>query len=117
VRRLLVINQYFYSDIALTGLYATEICSGLTRFGYDVYDVYVITGTPSYTIHSPDAPLFEILNGVKVYRVPLGHIKGRDTTKLRIKGYIKFLFGVWKKANELLKSNKFDFILTFHNPS
>ena len=113
MRRLLVINQYFYPDIASTGRYATDICSGLTRFGYDVY---VITGTPSYTIHSPDAPLSEILNGVKVYRVPLVHIKGRDTMKLRIKGYIKFLFGAWKKANELLKSNKFDFILTFHNP-
>ena len=37
MRRLLVINQYFYPDIASTGRYATDICSGLTRFGYDVY--------------------------------------------------------------------------------
>lgn len=113
MKRLLVINQYYAPDLASTGQYASDICSGLTKYGFEVH---VVTGKPSYSTNSPDAPAFEILNGVKVYRVSLGNVKGREDNKTRFKGYIKFLKGAWKLARRLLKSRKFDIILTFHNP-
>ena len=111
--RLLVINQYFYPDLASTGLYATDICEGFSKNGFDVY---VVTGEPSYSVNSPNAPSFEILNGVKVHRVSLGNVKGREANKTRFIGYIRFLKGARKIARSLLKSNKFNIILTFHNP-
>ncbi|RLG37767.1 MAG: hypothetical protein DRN91_04525 [Candidatus Alkanophagales archaeon] len=113
VRRLLVINQYYAPDVASTGQYAADICSGLTSYGFEVH---VVTGEPSYSINSPDAPDFEILNGVNVYRVPLGNVKGREDNKTRFKGYVRFLRGAWRLARKLLRLRKFDIILTFHNP-
>ena len=113
VRRLLVINQYYAPDVASTGQYAADICSGLTSYGFEVH---VVTGEPSYSINSPDAPDFEILNGVNVYRVPLGNVKGREDNKTRFKGYVRFLRGAWRLARKLFRLRKFDIILTFHNP-
>lgn len=113
VKRLLVINQYYAPDVASTGQYAADICSGLTRYGFEVH---VVTGEPSYSINSPDAPGFEILNGVNVYRVSLGNVKGREDNKTRFKGYVRFLRGAWRLARKLLRLRKFDVILTFHNP-
>jgi len=113
VKRLLVINQYYAPDVASTGQYAADICSGLTSYGFEVH---VVTGEPSYSINSPDAPDFEILNGVNVYRVPLGNVKGREDNKTRFKGYVRFLRGAWRLARKLLRLRKFDIILTFHNP-
>lgn len=113
MKRILVINQYYAPDLASTGQYAADICAGLATYGFDVY---VVTGMPSYSKLSPDAPQFEIMNGVKVYRVPLGKVKGRDNIKTRFKGYIQFLIKAWKKAKEILKKERFDIILTFHNP-
>ena len=113
VKRLLVINQYYAPDVASTGQYAADICSGLTRYGFEVH---VVTGEPSYSINSPDAPGFEILNGVNVYRVSLGNVKGREDNKTRFKGYVRFLRGAWRLARKLLRLRKFDIILTFHNP-
>lgn len=112
-QRLLVINQYYFPDFASTGLYAADICSGLVK---EDIEVHVVTSQPSYTSSSPTAPSYEILNGVHVYRVSLGKIRGRENMKIRVSGYIRFLHGAWKMARNLIKSKKFHSVLTFHNP-
>ncbi len=113
MKKILVINQYYYPDFASTGQYAHDICIGLVKYGFGVT---VITGMPSYSENSPDAPFFEEIEGVKIYRVSLGGVKGREDKRIRFKGYVKFLIGAWKKAKEILKKENFDIILTFHNP-
>jgi len=113
VKKILVINQYYYPDFASTGQYAHDICLGLVKYGFSVT---VITGMPSYSENSPDAPFFEEIEGIKIYRVSLGGVKGREDKRIRFKGYVKFLIGAWKKAKEILNRENFDIILTFHNP-
>ncbi len=113
MKKIVVINQYYYPDFASTGQYAHDICIGLARYGFDIT---VITGMPSYSKNSPDAPSFEEIEGIKIYRISLGGVKGREDKRIRFKGYIKFLIGAWKRAKEILKKEDFDIILTFHNP-
>ena len=113
MKKILVINQYYAPDLASTGQYAADICAALAAHDFDVY---VITGMPSYSKNSPNAVKFEIRNKVKVHRVPLGNAKGREDNKTRIKGYLRFLVAAWKKAQKMLQRDKFDIILTFHNP-
>jgi glycosyltransferase involved in cell wall biosynthesis len=112
-QRLLVINQYYIPDVASTGRYAAEICKGLVKRGFEVH---VVTGQPSYTTSSPEAPPFEILDGVHIHRVSLGGARGRERVRTRVKGYLRFLWGAWWKAKELVNSIHPDTVLTFHNP-
>lgn len=112
VPRLLVINQYYAPDLASTGQLAAELCEGLVHRGFEVH---VVTGRPSYSRKSPDAPSFEVRNGVHVYRVPIWS-KGRERMTSRIFGYLQFLWGAWWRARRLLRNKSFDIVLTFHNP-
>jgi colanic acid biosynthesis glycosyl transferase WcaI len=74
-----------------------------------------VTGRPSYSSVSPEAPAFEIRNGVQVHRVSIW-FKGREHLTARIFGYLQFLWGAWWKARRLVKEESFDAVLTFHNP-
>ena len=111
--RLLVINQYYPPDVASTGRYAAAICSALARHGYEVH---VVTGQPSYTAASPRAPNYELLDGVHVHRVSLGPFRGRERLTTRLGGYLLFLWGAWRYARHLLRTRRFNLIITFHNP-
>lgn len=112
-RKLLVINQYYVPDVASTGQLAAEICSSLVKRGFEVH---VVTGQPSYTASSPDAPAFEVLDGVHVHRVSLGRARGRERMRTRLIGYTRFLLGAWRVARSLARRQHFDVVLTFHNP-
>lgn len=112
-QKLLVINLYYPPDVASTGRYVAEICESLAQKGVDVY---LVTGQPSYSSSSPKAPPFEVLNGVRVYRISLGNAIGRERMYIRIKGYLRFLWGALHKARSIVKANKIDAVLTFHNP-
>lgn len=76
----------------------------------------VITGQPSYTRSSPDAPSFEVLEGVSVHRVSLGGLKGRERFSTRVLGYLRFLRGARQKAYRVIQEERPDIVLTFHNP-
>lgn len=110
--KLLVINQYYAPDLASTGQLAAELCEGLVRRGFEVH---VVTGQPSYSSRSPEAPPFEVRNGVQVHRVPIW-FKGRERLAMRLLGYLQFLWGAWRQAGRLFKKERFDTVLTFHNP-
>jgi glycosyltransferase involved in cell wall biosynthesis len=109
---LLVINQYYAPDIASTGQLAAELCESLASQGFEVH---VVTGRPSYSSASPEAPVFELRNGVQVHRVSIW-FKGREHLTARIFGYLQFLWGAWWRARLLVKEKSFDVVLTFHNP-
>lgn len=112
-QKLLVINQYYAPDIASTGQLAAEICSSLARQGFEVH---VVTGQPSYTASAQKAPRFEVLDGVHVHRVPMGRFRGRERMMVRFGGYIRFMWGAWRMAREVVKTEHPDSVLTFHNP-
>lgn len=112
-KKLLVINQYYPPDIASTGQYAHEICSGLVERGYEVH---VVTAQPSYTEDTQKAPSYEVLDGVHVNRISLGMSRGRASIVKRIMGYLKFLRGGYNKSSELIRKESYDAIVTFHNP-
>ncbi len=111
--RLLVMNQYYSPDVASTGQLAAELCAHLAQAGFEVH---VVTGQPSYTATSPEAPPYEVLDGVHVHRVSLGGCRGRERMTTRVSGYIRFLWGAWWQARALLKDGQFDTLITFHNP-
>lgn len=111
--KLLVINQYYAPDLASTGQLAAEICKSLVKHGFEVH---VVTGQPSYMASSPEAPRYEVLDGVHVYRVSLGGLRGREKMRTRLLGYTWFLWGAWKLSWSLTKTYLYDGVLTFHNP-
>jgi len=112
-RKVLVINQYYYPDLAATGQIAAEICSSLAERGMDVH---VVTAQPCYTESSPEAPLFEVIDGVHVYRVAMGRFRGRKKMRVRVAGYFRFMWDAWRIARKLVRTNKPDVVLTFSNP-
>ena len=111
--KLLVINQYYAPDFASTGQLAAELCGGLAKRGIDVH---VVTGQPSYTKNSPEAPAEAILDGVCIHRVSLGGVKGRERMRDRVNGYLRFLWGAWREARRISESAGIKRVLTFHNP-
>lgn len=110
---LMVLNQYYAPDVASTGQIAAELCHALAQHGFDVY---VVTAQPSYTSSSPEAPHFEVRDGVHIYRVPLWGPKGREQLLVRLSGYIQFLCKGWWTAHRLAKKVLPRFVITFHNP-
>jgi colanic acid biosynthesis glycosyl transferase WcaI len=111
--RLLVINLYYAPDVASTGQYAAEICRTLAGRGFEVH---VVAGQPSYTSGQPDAPPFEMMDGVAVHRVSLGRSRGRERMAVRVAGYLRFLWGAWGESRRLVRTVRPEGVLTFHNP-
>jgi hypothetical protein len=112
-KNILVLNQYYPPDIASTGQYAADICTGLARAGYGVH---VVTAQPSYTESSTDAPADEIRDGVRVHRVAMPRVRGRERMLVRLLGYAGFLVQARSRARGLTRTGAFDTVVTFHNP-
>ena len=112
-RKLLVINLYYAPDFVSTAHYAEDICVNIARKGVSVH---VVAGAPSYSPSSPVAPAYEFRDGVHVHRIQLGGARGRERMSTRLKGYFLFLWGAWRKAREIVKKERPDALLTFHNP-
>lgn len=110
---ILVLNQYYPPDIASTGQYAADICSGLVRAGWGVQ---VITAQPSYAASSTNAPADEIRDGVRIRRVPMPRGRGRERMLTRVLGYAGFLVQARGRARGLTRTGAFDAVVTFHNP-
>ena len=63
-KKINILSQYYYPDIASTGQLMTELAEELSKLGKDVT---VFTAKPAYFKKS-DAPKFEIHNDVKINR-------------------------------------------------
>jgi glycosyltransferase involved in cell wall biosynthesis len=112
-RKLLVVNLYYPPDFASTGHYAADICARAASRGVNVE---VVTGEPSYSPSAPRAPLDEIIDGVRVRRIPLGGARGREHMNTRLQAYLRFLFGAWRMASAIVAAERPESLLTFHNP-
>jgi colanic acid biosynthesis glycosyl transferase WcaI len=112
-KNFLVLNQYYPPDIASTGQYAADICSGLVRAGYGVH---VIAAQPSYAASSTDAPPEEVRDGIHIHRVPMPGARGRERMLVRVLGYAGFLLQARSRARGLARTGAFGTVVTFHNP-
>lgn len=65
MKKLTVLTQYFYPDVATTGQLLTELCVSLAAHGYDVD---VVTAYPTY--QRTHAPAAEEYRGVRIRRIP-----------------------------------------------
>jgi|YelNatPaOPRAMG01_1025707.scaffolds.fasta_scaffold30324_2 glycosyltransferase involved in cell wall biosynthesis len=111
--KIILLNQYFYPDIASTGIYAADICAELAKAGNEIT---VICAEPCYSENSPLAPYYEIRENIKIERIKLGRWKGREHLKKRVVGYAIYLVKSFFKTIQLLKKDKYQIIITFHNP-
>ncbi len=112
-RNLLVINQYYAPDVASSGQLLSDLCAGLVLEGFKVT---VVTAQPSYTSSTVMAPAFEIVSGVRVYRVPLGRTRGRESLRSRVVGYAKFMWRAWLLSRAIVEDQRPDTVLTLSNP-
>jgi len=64
-KEIILLTQYFYPDIASTGLLMTDICTGLSDKGYSVK---VFTAKPNYD-NKIEAASSEVYRGVKIRRL------------------------------------------------
>ena len=110
---LLVINQFYAPDYAATGQVAAELCAALASEGLRIR---VVAGEPSYTEAAPAAPPCEELDGVEVHRVGMGGARGRERLRVRLRGFLTFLFRGWRLARALANAEPPDAVVTFGNP-
>ena len=108
--RVLVLNQYYPPDVAATGRIVATICQALAEAGAEVL---AIVGQPSYVSDATDAPDHETLAKLTIRRVPMSGLRGRRKFAIRFFGYLRFLYGAWRKAEQ---SQRPDLVVTFHNP-
>ena len=112
-RRILVINQYFSPDVASSGQILKELCAGLVGNGHRVS---VVAAQPSYESSEVNAPRFENVDGIDVYRINMSGTRGRSNLALRCIGYIRFLLVSWWLARKLMSQTGFDLVITLSNP-
>lgn len=107
--RVLVLNQYFPPDTAVTGRHAATIAARLARDGFEVT---ALVGEPSYAAVGEAAPRVETVDGLRVERVPMGALRGRERLLLRLSGYLRYLGGAYRRG----RRHAPDVIVSFHNP-
>ena len=111
--KLIVLNQFYAPDYAATGQVAAELCASLAAKGLRIR---VVAGEPSYTEAAPDAPAYEVLEGVEVHRVSMGGARGRERLGARLRGFLAFFFRGWRLARALAKAERPGAVVTFGNP-
>ena len=89
--RILLLNQYYYPDVAATAQLATDLAEHLVQRGHEVT---VVTSTRAYAGSDPEAhrPRRQHHRGVRIVRVPSTAF-GRGTNLGRSVDYATFLSG------------------------
>ncbi|MED0656409.1 glycosyltransferase family 4 protein [Anoxybacillus ayderensis] len=104
-KKLLILSQYYSPDIASTGQVLTQLAEDLSKRGIEVK---VITGKTT----SSNVPSYEVLNGVKVWRVNLLRLN-KSSTLGRLLSFFSFFLSVLIKLPFI---GKFDSVLIVSNP-
>lgn len=112
-RSVLVINLYYAPDTASTGQLLHEMCTRLVKSGTTVH---VLTGQPSYSKSSGNAPEYEVLNGVHVHRIPQPSKGGRSNLFRRIQSYASFTIRAWFLAVKIARQENIKSVVTVSNP-
>lgn len=112
-KRLLIYAHYYVPDVASTGQILQDMAEGMK----DDFDVTVICTVPSYTgmieeKYKEKRFYREIINGVKVLRVPVPEFT-KSSKKSRIKNLLAYFFGAKKATKEVGAQ---DYVFTISQP-
>lgn len=102
MKKILLINQYYYPDIAATAQIFTDLGESLVRRGYDVS---VICSGKSYTGNDKPLPKKEMVNGVTVYRLRTFGGGKKAGFARRILDFLSFYIMAFLKCMFLPKCN------------
>jgi glycosyltransferase involved in cell wall biosynthesis len=111
--RILLLNQYYAPDAAPTGGMATEISGALARNGMPML---VIAAEPSYLATAIPSDRHELGEGVEVRRIRMGRFRGRESLRIRLAGYLRYLLGAALLGGRAARKESFSAVMTFHNP-
>jgi glycosyltransferase involved in cell wall biosynthesis len=109
VRRILLINQYYWPDHASTAQHLTDLAEALASSGHEVH---VLCAQGRYHAGASRSPAFEVREGVRIHRVPASSL-GRRNTLCRMTDYLSFYARALLKAAAL---PRFDVIVTLTTP-
>ena len=113
MKKILLIANYFYPEVASTGQLLTEMCEGLQKN----FDITVICEVPCYTGKRDDTYqgkkiYYEKYKNINVIRVDVPEFDKKNK-KSRIKYILKYFFNSRKAIRKL---EKFDIIMTISQP-
>ncbi|HBY57853.1 MAG TPA: hypothetical protein DEG96_08375 [Candidatus Atribacteria bacterium] len=113
-KKILVIEQHFYPEVAATGQLLLDLCEDLVKAGYQVK---VITGNPTeiYQYHNHkkiNVPRKEIYKGIEIVRLKNTTLSKYSMTG-RVINYITFHFSIFF---HIIFSQKADLVLVLSNP-
>jgi glycosyltransferase involved in cell wall biosynthesis len=113
IKRILLINQYYPPDMAISGRLLADLADGLTGrdFRFDI-----IAAWPSYTEDAPACAKHEITINRYLVRVGSNRVKGRRRLFNRLFGYAAFLWGAWREGRRRVRRQPPDIIITASNP-
>jgi glycosyltransferase involved in cell wall biosynthesis len=110
-KRVALVCQNFYPEMASTGMHMTELASRLEKKDWDVR---VYCSHPAYTIgEEDDVPAEEEYNGIKIHRVPtLG--RGKDGLGSRLLAAVTYLLATVRAL--VRDRDRYDGLLVTTNP-
>ncbi len=85
--KILLINQYFYPEIASTAQLMTELCEDLVKYGHEVT---VVAGFPGYEKKRKGLYEVEYYKGIKIIRTYVYHADRKAGFIKRLLNYISF---------------------------
>jgi colanic acid biosynthesis glycosyl transferase WcaI len=92
MRRLIFVNRFFFPDHSATSQILSDLAFHLAAIGREVH---VVTGTQIYDAPQASLPRDELINGVRVHRVPSTRF-GRSGLLGRSIDYLSFYRSVWR---------------------
>ena len=96
--RLFFINRYFHPDHSATSQILSDLAFHLADSGREVH---IVTSQQRYEDPKSRLPRTEIVQGVRVHRVPTTHF-GRSALIGRAIDYFSFYMSAWRELNRLL---------------
>ena len=99
LRRLCFVNRFFFPDESATAQLLTDLCSDLTRAGFDVQ---VVTSRQRYNDPRAGLPAFEVIDGVAIHRVRTAQF-GRARLLGRLLDYASFYLSSALKLLAIVK--------------
>jgi colanic acid biosynthesis glycosyl transferase WcaI len=99
--RVIFLNRYFFPDESASSQMLTDLAFHVAK---SETDVHVITSQQLYDDHKARLPAEEVINGVKVHRVPTTRF-GRSHLVGRALDYGSFYASMWRASRSIVTPN------------